>query len=52
MDEYERSERIGADIERTANTVNPRLPPTEPEQAEPKIEDTEENQADPGPMTI
>jgi hypothetical protein len=51
MGEYERSERIGADIERTANTVNPRLPPIEPELDEPKIEDGEENEADPGPMT-
>jgi hypothetical protein len=52
MGEYERSERIGADIERNANTVNPRLPPIEPEQDEPKIEGGEENEADPGPMTI
>ena len=51
MGEYEHSERIGADIERTANSVNPRLPPIEPKHAEPKIEDGEENEADPGPMT-
>jgi hypothetical protein len=52
MDEYERSERIGADIERNANTVNPRLKPIEPEQDEPKIEDGEENATDAGPMRI
>jgi hypothetical protein len=50
MGEYERSERIGADIWRTANAPNPGLPPIEPEENEPKVEDGEENEADPGPI--
>ena len=51
MGEYERSERVGADISRTANTDNAGVPPIEPEDDEPKVEDGEENEADPGPMT-
>ncbi len=50
--EHECSDRVGAEFWRTANTVNPGVFPRRPEQAEPKIEDGEENETDSGPMTI